>query len=206
VAQGLGPQAPAAAEVELRRLVSEQAALRRVATFVAGAPAPEEVFQVVTGEVGTLLGLRSALLLRYEAGETATIVGKFGGPVGDFPVGALLMLEAGAARTVLRTGRAARVDYRELRGGLAARMLAHGFIASVAAPIHVAGALWGVLVAGLRDGARQRLVSLAVRLRIARAGLQRAPAEAGRLLTAAEEELADALAELPLGLMTRGDA
>jgi signal transduction histidine kinase len=252
VSRGLESQAPAAPEVELRRLVAEQAALRRVATFVAGEPAPDEVFQLVTEEVCALLQLRSALLVRYEGGEALTIAGAFGAPPDDFPVGGRMPLEAGAARAVLRTGRPARVDYRTLPGRLAARMLANGFVASVAAPITVSGTLWGALVAGLRehepvpaelerrmgafaelaalavasahardelaasrlriveasdaarrriernlhDGAQQRLVGLALRLRLARAQLQRAPAEAAELLVGAEAELAGALDEL----------
>src|SRR6185437_12987793 len=60
------------AEAAQRQLADEQAALRRVATLVAGEAAPEQVFQVVTEEVCRLLGLRSALLLRYEDAQTVT--------------------------------------------------------------------------------------------------------------------------------------
>ena len=38
------------------RIAGEQAALRRVATLVARAAAPEEVFAAVTEEAGRLLG------------------------------------------------------------------------------------------------------------------------------------------------------
>ena len=140
------------AQAKLRRLFDEQAALRRVATLVAGDARPERVFQVVTEEVCGLLTLRSALLLRFEQGETATIVGKFGDPADDFVLGSLLQLEQGAAVNVLRTGVAARVDYGDLRGSLAKRMVEHGFRSSVGVPISVAGTPWGVLVAGLREG------------------------------------------------------
>jgi PAS domain S-box-containing protein len=140
------------ADSELRRLVAEQAALRRVATLVAGEAAPEQVFQVVTGEACRLLGLRSALLLRYEDAETATIVGRFGDPTEDFEVGTPLRLDPGAALDVLRTGAAVRVDYHERAGGIAERMRSQGFRSSVAVPISVAGGTWGALIAGLRDG------------------------------------------------------
>jgi PAS domain S-box-containing protein len=140
------------AQAEVQRLAEEQAALRRVATLVAGDPAPEQVFQAVTHEVCRLLGLRSAILLRYESGESATIVGKFGGPFGDFEIGDLLHLEAGAALTVLHTGAAARVVYRSLPGRLSERMRGHGFDSSIGVPISVAGTTWGTLVAGLRPG------------------------------------------------------
>jgi signal transduction histidine kinase/PAS domain-containing protein len=140
------------AEGELRRLAEEQAALRRVATFVAGDAPPEEVFQTVTEEACTLLAIRSALLLRYEDGGRATVVGKFGDPTDDFRLGGTIDLEDGAALRVLQTGAAARVDYGELAGGIAERMRAHSFRSSVGVPINVAGATWGVLVAGLRAG------------------------------------------------------
>ena len=38
------------------RVADEQAALRRVATLVAGGVPPEDVFAAVTQEVGRLLG------------------------------------------------------------------------------------------------------------------------------------------------------
>jgi signal transduction histidine kinase len=139
------------ADAKLRRLVDEQAALRRVATLVAGDVPPEEVFQVVTEEASQLLDLRSALLLRYEDAETATIVGKFGDPVDDFERNSLLRLDEGAALTVLKTGRATRVEYSDLPGEIAGKMREHGFHASVAVPITVTGTTWGALIAGLRD-------------------------------------------------------
>jgi PAS domain S-box-containing protein len=142
------------AEAEQHRLADEQASLRRVATLVAGEAPPDRVFQAVTEEVCALLGLRSALLLRYEDGQTAAIVGKFGDPHGEFELGDLLQLEEGAALNVLRTGGAVRVDYADLPGGIARRMREHGFRSSVGVPISLAGATWGALVAGLRADER----------------------------------------------------
>jgi signal transduction histidine kinase len=48
----------------------------------------------------------------------------------------------------------------------------------------------------LHDGAQQRLVSLSIGLRLAEAKLQASPEEAGKLLAAASEDLAEALTEL----------
>jgi GAF domain-containing protein len=45
------------ARAELRGYAEEQAALRRVATLVARATSPEQMFAAVTAEVGRLLGL-----------------------------------------------------------------------------------------------------------------------------------------------------
>ncbi len=94
------------AEAEQQRLAAEQAALRRVATLVAGDAPPEQVFQTVTEEVCRLLGLRSAVLLRFEEGDDATIVGKFGEPTGRLPARQRASSSRRAPRSrVLRTGR-----------------------------------------------------------------------------------------------------
>ena len=161
-----------------RRLAEEQAALRRVATLVAGEAPPDEVFQIVTEEVCRLLGLRSALLIRYESSDSAMIVGKFGQPPDDFELGGSLDLEEGAARTVLRTGAAARIVYDDLAGELAGRMRALGFRSSVGVPISVAGAIWGALIAALRvdeslpHGTDRRLKAFAELIALALASAQ----------------------------------
>jgi signal transduction histidine kinase len=134
------------ADAELRRLAEEQAALRRVATLVAEDAHPEQVFQAVTEEVCRLLGLRTAVLARFEDDRTATIVGKFGAPTGRFEVGNVHDLELGSAQRVFDTGAAARSDYDEIAGDGAAELRALGFRTSVAVPITVAGATWGALV------------------------------------------------------------
>lgn len=138
------------AEAEQRRLGEQEAALRRVATLVAGDAPPEQVFQTVTEEASRLLLLRSALLVRYEDARTATIVGKDGDEPEEYQLGSILVLDQGAALAVLRTGAPVRVDYEQLDGAIARRMLEHGFRSSVAVPITVAGATWGALIAGLR--------------------------------------------------------
>ena len=143
------------AQAEQRRLGEEQAALRRVATLVAGDAPPEQVFQTVTEEVCRVLRIPSAVLERFGDGETATIVGRFSEhATGDFQVGTTLRLEEGlSALRVLRTGMSARVDsYDELEGELAGRMRALTFRSTVAVPITVAGTTWGALVAAFREG------------------------------------------------------
>ena len=61
--------ANAQARMELRGYAEEQAALRRVATLVARAAPPEEVFAAVAAEVGRLLGVDSRRWRRYDAGR-----------------------------------------------------------------------------------------------------------------------------------------
>jgi signal transduction histidine kinase len=139
------------AEEGERRLAAEQAALRRVATLVAGNAAPEQVFQTVTEEVCRLLELRTAVLHRFEDTQTSTIVGKFGEPTGRFELGNVVELETGAALEVLRTGAPARSDYTGLAGTGAVELRALGFRGSVGVPIAVAGGTWGALVVALRE-------------------------------------------------------
>jgi PAS domain S-box-containing protein len=139
------------ADAELRRLAEEQVALRRVATLVASDAAPEQVFQLVTEEVCLLLGLRTAVLHRFEGGRVSTIVGKFGSPTGKFELGNTVELELGTALQVLETGAPARSDYTTLSGPGAVELRALGFAAGVGVPITVAGATWGALVVALKE-------------------------------------------------------
>ena len=137
-------------EAEQQRLAAEQAALRRVATLVAGNAPPEDVFQTVTEEVCRLLGLRTAVLHRFDDARTSTIVGKFGESTDPFELGNVNELEVGSALQVLQTGASARSNYDELTGPGAARLRALGFSGSVGVPITVAGVTWGALVVALR--------------------------------------------------------
>jgi signal transduction histidine kinase len=67
----------------------------------------------------------------------------------------------------VRTGSAARVDYQQAGGTLAAAVLDAGYRAAVAAPVNVGGRVWGVLAAAstsaepLPDGIEQRLCDFA---------------------------------------------
>jgi hypothetical protein len=54
------------------RIVEDQAALRRVATLVAGAAGPEEVFGAVAAQVGQLLAVDFTVLIR--SGHPAVLV------------------------------------------------------------------------------------------------------------------------------------
>jgi PAS domain S-box-containing protein len=141
------------AEAEQRRLADEQAALRRVATLVAGDPGPEQVFHAVTDEVCRLLGIREAVLVRFEGDETVVVVGRSGDlATSGFAVGTVLPLDEGVvAWKVRQTGAPARVDtYDDLTGEVAERVRELGFTSAVGVPINVAGAIWGALVVPLR--------------------------------------------------------
>ena len=58
-----------APHAEYRRLVAEQAALRRLATLVARGVEPWEVFDAVTREMCRCVGGEAAGLWRYETGD-----------------------------------------------------------------------------------------------------------------------------------------
>ena len=96
---------------EIERLAGEQAALRRVATLVAKAAAPEEIFAAVAEELAQLSGADIAVVLRYEPDGTATVVGGWSGSGTPGMIGLRLTVEGeGIAVSVLRTGQPARAS------------------------------------------------------------------------------------------------
>ena len=145
--------ANAQARTELRGFAEEQAALRRVATLVAGGASPEEVFTAVAGEVGRLLGTVQTNMLRYDPDDVATIVAVHGrvGDAAAVSVGDRYELGGRNATTlVFQTGRPARIDGYSGAWGAVGR--AAGYRSSVGVPISVEGRLWGVIgVASTRD-------------------------------------------------------
>jgi PAS domain S-box-containing protein len=158
------------ADDELRALAEEQAALRRVAMAVAGAGDARRVFSLVTEEVGRLLGAHTANMIRYEDGPWASVVGGWSAAgVPNVEVGSTVPLDSETtAVQVWRTGQPARLDsYEGLRGELAAKLRSLGFTCAVAAPIMLAGRLWGaVLVSSVNPepfppGAEQRIAKFA---------------------------------------------
>ena len=165
---------------DLSRLAAEQAALRRVATLVAREPAPTAVFQLVTAEASRLLGAESGLLLCYaDDHETATIVGHYSElETGMFLTGMVLPVEGESlTSTVPRTGKAGRMDgYEGVAGEIARRARKGGYRSVVAAPVVVAGRVWGLLVvatqrdAPLPAGTEERLESFAELVALALAG------------------------------------
>ena len=138
---------------QLRLIVEEQAALRRVATLVAKGVPPTAVFAAVAEEVGRLLGAPSTRLLRYEADGTANVVAAWSETGIDIPVGTRLSLEGdNVAGSVYRTGRVARMDtFDDAGGSLAARLRQLGIRSAVGGPIVVEDRLWGAMIADWMD-------------------------------------------------------
>jgi PAS domain S-box-containing protein len=135
---------------ERRQTAAEQAALRRVATLVAEAVSPSEVFATTAAEIRRLLDSDYASLGRYESDGTLTNLAHDDGGDSDETVpvvGTRLLIEGeSAAGIVLRTGRASRMSFDTATGPVADLARSLGVVASVGAPIVVEGRLWGVIV------------------------------------------------------------
>ncbi|MEV0071056.1 MULTISPECIES: GAF domain-containing sensor histidine kinase [unclassified Amycolatopsis] len=138
------------ARVELRRYADEQAALRRVATLVASAATPEDVFAAVTAEVGGVLEVDFTFLSRFDAADRATIVGAWcqtDDSTGLATVGTGYDLAGSNIPTLVsRTGRTARIDdYWEATGAATDLIRKLGIRSAAGAPISVEGRLWGCI-------------------------------------------------------------
>src|SRR5580658_639960 len=136
---------------EFSRIAGEQAALRRVATLVAQAARPEQVFAAVAEEAGRLLVADFATLVRYEEPQQVlTVVGAWtstGAPA-PTPVGGQLPLGGQNVTTlVYRTGQPTRIDYADV-SGVIGQVATHdwGLRSSVGVPISIEGRLWGAMV------------------------------------------------------------
>ena len=134
----------------LARLAEEQAALRRVATLVARATPPQEVFAAVAEEVGRLLAVDFAILVRYDPQDMLEVVGTWtrtGAPA-PTPVGGRLPLGGRNVTTlVYQTGRPARIDYSDV-SGVIGQVASHdwGLRSSVGVPVSVESRVWGCIV------------------------------------------------------------
>jgi signal transduction histidine kinase len=153
-----------------RELAAEQAALRRIATLVAGDTEPDRVFEEVTAEAAETLGASAASLARFDPGNTVTFIGAWSqtGTLA-FPVGSSMSLEgAGVLAAVRQTGEPQRIQrYDQLAGPVAERMASFGYGSAAAAPIKLSGNVWGALVAASQrdapfpDGTERRLADFA---------------------------------------------
>ena len=152
-----------------RRLADEQAALRRVATLVAGGARPTEVFTAVADELGRLIGAEATFVSRVNlsgadspgvpvpgaSGEREepegyiTVVGSYGRIRDEVPVGFRVKLTPGMVMTAaLRTGGPARINGEHLANGPFGAIIGRlGLRAAVATPVVAGGRYWGVTVA-----------------------------------------------------------
>jgi signal transduction histidine kinase len=155
---------------ELRRVVDEQAALRRVATLVARGISPGALFEAVAAETGGVLGAETTAVVRFEPDDTATVAGAW-----EKPGTRRLALALGShwpaeedsvAGKVRRTGDPARmISYEHAVGSAPDWAREHGIQSSVGSPIVVDGRLWGAIIAFSRmssadpDDTEERLLA-----------------------------------------------
>ncbi|HYZ27669.1 MAG TPA: GAF domain-containing protein [Thermoleophilaceae bacterium] len=187
------------AQLELSRLVQEQAALRRVATLVAGQATAEEIFATVAEEVARLLRADSGVVCSYDSDGRMTVLASWGVDDLKLPAGGHFELGGDSIATaVQQSGRPSRIDsYDGLSGPVIDAIRGLGPLprSAVGAPILVDGRVWGTIVASTRTEpfagdaesrllAFAELVATAISNAVARAALHDSRA---RIVTAADE-------------------
>jgi signal transduction histidine kinase len=171
------------AQLELSRLAEEQAALRRVATLVAGQATPEEIFASVAEWVARLLRAERGTVCRYEPDATPSVTAFWTRDERPGPANTRSGLEAGSvAALVQQSGRPGRLDSREG--------------STVGAPILAQGRVWGAILVSstgpqpFAEDTESRLmgfaelVATAISNAVARADLH---ASRARIVAAADE-------------------
>src|SRR3954468_13949663 len=148
------------AREQLAELAMEQAALRRVATMVARAPASEQLFSTVAQEVAPVLDVPGVIVTRYERDGTAVTVGEAFGP--DL-AGAERFLGIGTpmppdpgtlTALVFDTHDPARVEDLSTSPGTVGEVARAARLGSgCAGPIVVNGAVWGKMCVFSQAGA-----------------------------------------------------
>ena len=185
--------ANAQAREELRTIADEQTALRRVALLVAAGAPPADVFAAVSEEVGHLLSVDGAFVVRYESDDAVTVLAGRTTADSPLPTGLRTPIIAPSLGSVVRdTERPARIDH--YADHPVARQ--YGIRFSAAAPITVQGRLWGYIgVTSSREepppGTELRLAAFT---EIAATAIANAESRAevmasrARIVTAADEE------------------
>jgi signal transduction histidine kinase len=132
-----------------RVLADQQASLRRIATLVARAVPPSEVFTAVAEEMARCLGVDHATVERYESDGAATVVAAYGADgARHMEVGKRLSFRGDSVAALVRhTGRIGRRDMGADEDDPDAKYITElGLRSGVGAPIIVAGQLWGAAV------------------------------------------------------------
>jgi sugar diacid utilization regulator len=140
---------------EYRRLVAEQAALRRLATLVARGVEPSEVFDAVVSEMRHCVSAHTAGLWRYESKDEIGLLAvddRSRAPA-NWPARTRVARDGNTlAAMVQRSGGPARMDnYDDVAGSLAARVREVGVRAAVGVPVIVDGRVWGLAAVGWAD-------------------------------------------------------
>jgi signal transduction histidine kinase len=135
------------ARAEAARLAEQQAALRRVATLVTQNPRPADVFAAVAGELGQLLGVDDAMIVRFDENSAVAIAASWGELAEMFPANRTIVPEdEGVTSRIRRSGRPERIDdFASIGGPLGELARDLGLTSAAGAPIVVDGRLWGAL-------------------------------------------------------------
>ncbi len=149
-----------------RALTSEQSALRRVATAVASGADASVVFDLAAREVSELVGADSGAVIQFGERGRLVLAGRWGETRAlhgeTFSIGDRM-----PAAAVFRGSGPTRVDdLREIADDPgAAELIAAGYRAAAAAPVHVGERLWGAVAMASRGemprDAESRLEQLA---------------------------------------------
>ncbi|AGB21048.1 histidine kinase,GAF domain-containing protein [Mycobacterium sp. JS623] len=136
----------------IRMLADQQAALRRIATLVARAVPPYEVFSAVAEELARCLEVTHATLVRFEADGGAVLLASHDdrGVQKRIPVGKRFSFDGESVPAlVFRTGSAARRDSHEHTHSADVQYIHElGLRSGVGVPIVVDGRLWGAANVG----------------------------------------------------------
>ncbi len=187
-------------EAAMRTLAAEQAALRRVATAVASETDQARVFDVVTEELGRLLGAETANMIRFDPDGPAVVAAAWSiGTARNVPVGTPVALDGDTVAALIhRSGRPERVDdFTDVRGETAEMLRRLGYRSAVGTPIWLGGRLWGAVLVSTADeapfpeGSEHRIADFAKLVAQALANAearQELAASRARIVQAADEE------------------
>jgi signal transduction histidine kinase len=143
----VGGKSPSPGDVRVRRVVKEQAALRRVAALVARGAEPAKTFWLVARELGWLLEADYASVVRFEPDQVSCSLALWHDPRVPYigcPLGERWSVDKDtAAPELYRTGRPVRRMLSTVEGDLGEWFRAKGVEQVVACPVIVEGRLWG---------------------------------------------------------------
>jgi GAF domain-containing protein len=147
----------AALYAEYRRLVAEQAAVRRVGTLVARGVEPSELAGAVAEEMRQCVGAATAGLWHFDTSDEITLFASaadhpavLANALATWPLGTRTSIEGNTLATMVhRTGLPARIDsYDNMAGAVPARVREVGIRAAVGVPIFVDGSVRGLAAVG----------------------------------------------------------
>lgn len=152
----------------LEDVAGEQSTLREIATLVAAASDPAEVFDAVAQAAARILCLPAGVVTLFRDGAAHRVgAWSVAERVGDGPLRAVDLSGPSATALVYRTKRAARTTYAKVPNDIDTQTLsARGLVASVAVPVFLGSELWGAVAAAsagepILPGAEERLSRLA---------------------------------------------